>query len=105
MASILMDLYEAVRAASARMLAAARADDWDGLVAAEADCARLVERLRAAGDARLEAGQLRRKSEILRAVLADDAEIRDRIQPWMARLETLISGTGRGRRMQSEYLG
>ena len=47
MGRLVLEIYEAIAAASGRMLAAARAGDWDGLLAAEADCARLVERARA----------------------------------------------------------
>ena len=103
----MMDTYEAIAAASGRMLAAARAGDWDGLLAAEGECTALISRLQeqsADPEATLlGTGQQRRKAEILRRVLADDAEIRDRLHPWMRRLEELIGGARQGRRMQQGY--
>lgn len=97
-------LYERIAEASRRMLEAARAEDWEGLVAAEADCAALIERARGfSSTERFSPEERSRKNEILRRLLADDAEIRARLQPWLAKLETLLGAAGRGRRMQHGY--
>ncbi len=101
-----LGLYEGIAEASGRMLEAARAEDWEGLLEAEADCAALIERARACSCAERFSPQERsRKNQILRRVLADDAEIRARLQPWLAKLERLLGAAERGRRMQHRYGG
>jgi flagellar protein FliT len=103
MASAALELYEAIGAASAKMLAAARAGDWDGLIEAEARCAALVAEARARPPAPLPEHERRRKGEILRRVLADDAEIRRHLQPQLARLEAMLSAAGDARRARLRY--
>ncbi len=95
--------YEAIAAAAADMLAAARAADWDRLTAAERECARRVARLSALGPADLDACQRRRRNDLIRTVLAYDAEIRDLTQPWLARLERLLAATATARRVERAY--
>lgn len=96
--------YESIAEASAQMLAAARRADWDALIAAEKECAQRVERLKAAraggsfgrdGDAR--------RHDIIRTVLAHDAEIRALTQPWMAKLEQLLHSVSAGHRVEQAY--
>ncbi len=96
--------YEAIAEASARMLAAARRADWDALIAAEKECAQRVERLKAArvGGSLGRDGDARRH-DIVRTVLAHDAEIRALTQPWMANLEQLLHGVSAGRRVEQAY--
>jgi flagellar protein FliT len=88
----LLACYESIGHASRQMLSAARVNDWDALVDAEAECAALIARIRATGDAplSLDAQSRKRKFEIIRAILADDAEIRTLTQPWLRRLESLL---------------
>ena len=88
-----IDCYEQIAMASGTMLAAARGRDWDGLVAAERDCAASVVRLKSAQECArpLDPVDRRRKVAILRKVLANDAEIRTLTQPWLARLQELLT--------------
>ncbi len=104
MGSLVLELYEAIAAASGRMLEAARGSDWDGLLAAETDCARLVELARGQpANVPLGASEQRRKHELIRRMLADDAEIRARLQPRMAQLEQLLHAADRRRRVERSY--
>lgn len=96
-------IYEALARESARMREAARRSDWEALFDAEAACAALLARLRSAPDAGLDEAGRTRKRELLRQVLADDAEIRDRLQPELARLSALIAHFDAGRRMRERY--
>ena len=96
--------YEAVASASADMLAAAQRQDWDALVSAETRCAGITSLLKAGGDdARLDAQSQQRKAEIIRRVLADDAEIRRLIDPRMRELERLLTGAATRQRVNSAY--
>jgi len=95
MNNALLDCYEAIADASGGMLAAARRSDWNGLVAAERDCAASIDLLKSVQECAppLDPAGRRRKVAILRKVLANDAEIRTLTQPWLARLQDMLSAT------------
>jgi len=102
--TVLLAPYERMAEASGRMRRAAIEGDWEALIAAEGDCARLAEGIRTAGSAPpgSESGRARRIA-LLRAMLDDDAEIRRHTQPWMRRLEQLLGGHGMRRRLREAY--
>jgi len=88
MQNSLIDYYRALESASMGMLAAARTDDWDGVVRLESTCAVLIEQLRFASTIReLPAEQRLEKSGIMRRILANDAQIRYLAEPWMGHFE------------------
>jgi len=96
--------YEAILDVTARMLDAARNSDWDLLVEREQECRMLVERLVAArAKVDLDDDARKRKAEIIRKVLSDDAAIRDLTQPWLARLQHMMTSTGRERQLHAAY--
>lgn len=96
--------YEAILALTGQMLEAARNDDWDGLVALEKECKKLVAELVAENTGQPLSGQFRqRKAEIIRKVLADDAEIRNITQPWMAHLQAVLGSAGREKKLRHAY--
>jgi flagellar protein FliT len=87
----LIQRYEAIAQASREMLIAARDDDWDQVARLEARCRQLIGQLKAAARTeRLSDAQQRRRIELLRGILADDAEMRARSEPWLRQLERLI---------------
>jgi flagellar protein FliT len=86
------------------MLSAARVGDWDQLVALESDCARQVSMLRQAEPLPPLSGSAREeKVRILRKILADDREIRNLTEPWMAKLETMMHSTSAERKLSQTY--
>jgi flagellar protein FliT len=89
----LLDHYEQIAQASQSMLDAARNSDWDEVERQEARCRALVASLKAASQASpvLRPQDNRRRMELLRRMLAADAEVRDRSEPWLRQLEQLIS--------------
>jgi len=98
--------YENILAVTAQMLDAARTADWDLLLKREQECRQLVEGLAAARrDNEIVLGpQIRKRQvEIIRKVLADDAEIRSLIEPCMHRLQHLLTSVGRERRLHAAY--
>jgi flagellar protein FliT len=98
------DPYEAIAAASAAMLAAAREGRWDDLVAAERQCAERIARLRALPVRMdLDAPERRRRFDVIHAVLEHDAEIRRLTQPWMATLEAFLAGGAAVRKVSEAY--
>jgi flagellar protein FliT len=90
----LIEAYERIARASHAMLAAARADDWDGVARLEAQCRVLIADLRAMAASRsLGVGEQRRRVQLLREILAADAQMRVRSEPWLCELERVV-GTG-----------
>lgn len=87
-----LDCYEAIARATQRMLDAARAADWASFARCERDCAACIERIEQLGapDVVLDANGRRRRFDLLRSVLRDDAEIRDLTQPWLGRVDRCI---------------
>lgn len=87
----LIQFYEAIADASRLMLGAAHADDWDEVLRLEDRCRALIDQLKqVAPSQRLGAAEQRRRIELLRAILANDAEVRRRCEPWLQQLERLI---------------
>lgn len=97
--------YESILAFTGQMLDAARNDDWDRLVALEKDCKRLVDELIEENHGEpLSSRFQQRKAEIIRKVLADDAEIRSITEPWMAQLQNFLGSAGRERKLSQAYI-
>jgi flagellar protein FliT len=83
--------YEAIAQASRAMLVAAHADDWDEVRALEDRCRALIVELKAAARVtRLSVAEQRRRIELLRAILANDAGVRTRTEPWLRQLEQML---------------
>ena len=97
--------YAAIADASGRMLAAARSGDWDGLVAAEEECARRVATLEALGDvAPKDSHEKHMRIVILKDILAHDAEIRELTAPWLSQLDNMLRNMSQGRHVRQAYL-
>jgi len=94
----LLEHYERIAQASHEMLAAARHGDWHGVARLESTCRALIAELRqAAARDRLGVREQRRRIALLREILADDAEIRARAEPWLQQLEHLARPAGERR--------
>lgn len=96
--------YERIRDFTSQMLEAARHSDWDRLTSVERECRTLVDTLVSSeGGLRLSTPLQRRKVEIIRQVLADDAEIRKLTEPWMTQLEQLLGNVRNQRKLARAY--
>jgi flagellar protein FliT len=98
----LLSYYEAIERASADMLAAARAGDWDEVVKLEGACVLLISQLKhAAQEQPAEATPPRAveaakaKSRIMQRILVNDAEIRHLAEPWLQDLDDTLAGRRR----------
>ncbi len=92
----LLSYYEAIERASADMLAAARAGNWDEVVKLEGACVLLISQLkRSARQVTLDADTAKTKSRIMRRILVNDAEIRQLAEPWLSEIDELIAGQRR----------
>jgi flagellar protein FliT len=99
----LLTYYEAIERASAEMLSAARAGDWDQVVKLEGACVLLISQLKHASDALVgdepaasavpaASEAARAKSRIMQRILVNDAEIRQLAEPWLADLDETLAG-------------
>ena len=87
----LIERYQQVAQLSRDMLAAARREDWNEVARLEAHCqSQIGELKRAAMIEPLSAYEQRRRIQLLRAILQDDAQIRSRAEPWLRELERVV---------------
>lgn len=88
----LLGYYEAIGQVSQLMLEAAERADWQSLEHMHACCEELIRCVQATGltPDTLDAAARRRRMEILRQIMADDARIRDLTQPSLRRVDTLL---------------
>ena len=117
MDSQLLSYYEAIERASAEMLSAARAGNWDEVVKLEGACVLLISQLKHAaqepGDGARRphprahpqphpkahpqthesASEVAKvKSRIMQRILVNDAEIRHLAEPWLQDLDDTLAG-------------
>jgi len=96
--------YEFLSALTAKMREAATQGEWDHLVELEKQCSQRVQAIKAQDASTPINEEMRlRKVALIRQMLADDAEIRNQTQPWMAQLQQLIQSAGQERRLQQAY--
>ena len=100
----IISIYENVAEITDRMLHAARAGDWDLLTQLEQDCSSQVEVLRDQDTPIPLAAEMRdKKIRIIKKILADDREIRDLTEPWMAQLANIMKNSDANRMLSSTY--
>lgn len=87
-----LGLYESVADTTTQMLAAAHARDWQKLAELEAACARYAQAIAEHAAKPLTAPEREKKLASIRRILAHDREIRNLVEPWMARLTSLFEG-------------
>lgn len=93
MSQILIDYYKAIEDSSARMLDAAKSEDWDQVVHFEGACAVLIEQLREhAAREHLQPEQRAEKTRIMQRILNNDAQIRYLAEPWLTHCEQNLDG-------------
>ncbi|HUW36323.1 MAG TPA: flagellar protein FliT [Rhodocyclaceae bacterium] len=99
-----ISLYEEMSALSARMVAAARAQDWDALVSLERSVAAL--RLALVNDddnGGLSEPERESKTRLIQRILDDDAEVRRHTEPWMEQLRQFLGSAARKRQVERAY--
>lgn len=96
-----LTLYETMSDISGQMAEAARACDWDRLVALEAKCTSLTGNLAANEVSMPVPAELRaRKVQLIHKILADDAEVRRHTEPWMEQVKQFLGAGVRAREVR-----
>ena len=99
-----LSLYESVADITDKILAAARKRDWEEMVVLESRVASHVETLKIGEAPTALTGEKRlRKVQIIQKILADDRQIRDITEPWMADLARLMKSNQTERKLNMAY--
>ena len=80
--NMLIDYYKAIEDSSAKMLDAAKTEDWEQVMRFEGACAVLIEQLE----------QRAEKTRIMQRILNNDAQIRYLAEPWLMHCEAASEG-------------
>ena len=100
----LISLYENVATITGNMLEAARSGNWELLERLEHDCSSRVQTLRENEiPFDLPTDMRDKKIRIIKKILADDKEIRDLTEPWMAQLSDLMKNSSTTRKLSRAY--
>ena len=88
MSQVLIEYYKAIESSSARMLEAAKSEDWEEVVRFEGVCAVLIEQLRSKSrELELMPAERSEKARIMQRILNNDAQIRYLAEPWLTHCE------------------
>jgi flagellar protein FliT len=99
-----IELYEEMSLLSSRMAEAARAGDWDNLIALERGVARLRDMLMGMPEDRnAPPDDLVRKRSLIQSILEDDAEVRRHTEPWMEHMRQYLGHGARRRDVEKAY--
>lgn len=96
--------YESLSALTNLMRDAAEQGEWEELVQLEQQCSRKIAEMKPADDAvALDEGTRQIKIQLIKRILANDAEIRNRTQAWMGQLQHILQSNRQEQRLQRAY--
>lgn len=96
--------YEALSALTGQMREAAVDGEWDRLISIEQQCGELVITMKKLDvEATLDEAARRHKKQLINKILADDAEIRSRVQAWMSQLQLSMQSNRQEQRLLQAY--
>ncbi|MFA6014019.1 MAG: flagellar protein FliT [Gallionellaceae bacterium] len=98
-----LEKYESLSTITGKMREAAAQGDWDLLVELEEQSRARVEEMKLLDLAPIDEATRLRKVTLIRKILADDAEIRSKTEPWMAQLQRIMSNARSEDRLQKAY--
>jgi flagellar protein FliT len=99
-----IEIYEQMCALSARMVEAARANDWDQLIDLERAVANLRQTLLDEPEGgTIDAFEAEKKRALIQQILRDDAEVRRHTEPWMEQVRRFLSGDAKKRQIDRAY--
>lgn len=98
--------YESLSALTNQMRSAAEQGEWDALVELEQQCSRKIAEMKPI-DATIALDERSRqlKIQLIKKILANDAEIRNRTQAWMGQLQHILQSNRQEQRLQRAYGG
>lgn len=104
MSESILTLYENLESLTQQMLVAARNDDWDVLIEAEARREAQVNRIAVQNDLlAMTVAEREKSSDIIRSVLLADEEIKTLTSTWMSELQEILDSIGTEKKLQQTY--
>src|SRR3989338_9067619 len=98
--------YESLSALTERMREAVMREDWDQLIGLEQQCSRHVAAMKPADASTvLDEPSRQAKIQLIKKILADDADIRSRTMGWMRQLQHIMQSNRQEQRLQHKYGG
>lgn len=99
-----IDNYHSLSTLTSKMLVAATQGEWDQLIDLEQQCSRQVAKIRLVDDEPpLDEPSRQRKIQLIRKILADDAQIRNRTEAWMGQLNNIMQSNKQEQRLNKTY--
>ena len=99
-----IEIYEQMSDLSARMVEAARVNDWERLIDLEQAVVALREvLLKEAAGSEVDPGEADKRRALIRRILQDDAEVRRHTEPWMEQVRRFLSGNVRKQKVKRAY--
>lgn len=96
--------YESLSTLTEQMRNAALQGEWEHLIELERQCSRQVAAMKPQDAAStLDETSRQRKIQLIRKILADDADIRSRTQTWMGQLQHIMQSNRQEQRLQRAY--
>ena len=98
--------YQSLSILTERMREAAVREDWDQLIDLEQQCSQQVAAMKPLDAvAVLDESSRQVKIQLIKKILANDADIRSRTAEWMGQLQHIIQSNRREQRLQHTYGG
>jgi flagellar protein FliT len=98
--------YESLSVLTEQMREAVMRGDWDQLIGLEQQCSRHVAAMKPVDAAAvLDEPSRQVKIQLIKKILADDADICSRTMEWMGQLQRIIQSNRQEQRLQHKYGG
>ncbi len=102
--SLLLEDYQRLSGITGQMRDAATSGEWDRLIALEKECKQKVEEIKPRDVIPVNPDERARKIALLKKILADDADIRNRTESWMEQLKRIMQSNRSEQRLQQTYI-
>jgi flagellar protein FliT len=96
--------YESLSVLTSKMREASVQGNWDQLIGLERQCSQHIETMKPVDAVvALDEAARQRKIQLIKKIMADDAEIRNRTEGWMEQLQNIMSSNHQEQRLQQAY--
>ena len=102
--NLVIQKYESLAEITAKMREAAIHDEWDLLSELEEQSSAKVAELKILDLAPIDESTRLHKVALIKKILADDAAIRGKMEPWMAQLQRIMDSARSEDRVQKAYM-
>jgi flagellar protein FliT len=102
--SLLLEDYQRLSGITGQMREAAAGGEWNRLISLEQECKRKVEEIKPRDVIPADPDERAQKLALLKKILADDADIRNRTEGWMEQLQRIMQSSRSKQRLQHTYL-